>query len=161
MIFDLIVNGHLDTYLVLMPSLTYLLIDDDADDLETFAIALENASVSCRLVTAKNGQEALDLFRAEDNFLPDFVFIDLNMPFMNGKQLLAELKSSKKLQYIPAIIYTTSSHPKDIEETRTLGAAHFLVKPSSIDRLTKLLTKIFNKQPLPFFLNEEIKNLVN
>jgi DNA-binding NarL/FixJ family response regulator len=80
---------------------------------------------------------------------------------MNGKQLLAELKSSKKLQHIPAIIYTTSSHPKDIEETKALGAAHFLVKPSSIDRLTKLLTKIFNKQPLPFFLNEEIKNLVN
>src|SRR5687767_6219669 len=150
-----VVNGLIDAYLVLISSPTYLLIDDDADDLEIFAIALEEISLTCNYVTAKNGIEALDLFRADDNFLPEFIFIDLNMPFMNGKQFLAEIKSSKKLQHIPAIIYTTSSHRNDIDETKALGAAHYLVKPSSIDYLSKILTKIFDKQPLPFFLHEE------
>jgi CheY-like chemotaxis protein len=143
-----------------MPSPTYLLIDDDADDLEIFAIALRDTNIPCHFVTAGNGLEALDLFRNDDDFLPEFVFIDLNMPFMNGKQLLAEIKSSKKLQNIPAIIYTTSSYPNDIEETAALGAAHYLVKPSNIDSLSKILMKIFSKQPLPYFLNEEIKDLV-
>ena len=142
-----------------MPSHTYLLIDDDADDLEIFALALADACIECRLVTAKNGLEALDLFLADDTFSPDFIFIDLNMPLMNGKQFLATLKSSMKLQRIPAIIYTTSSHPKDIEETEALGATHFLVKPTSIGDLTKILTKILDQKSLPFFLNEEFKNL--
>src|SRR5687768_16138579 len=104
-----------------MPSPTYLLIDDDADDLEIFALALADTRMPCHFVTAGNGIEALDLFHADDNFLPEFVFIDLNMPFMNGKQLLGEIKSSKKLQHIPTIIYTTSSHPDDVEETEKLG----------------------------------------
>ena len=143
-----------------MPSPTYLLIDDDADDLEIFSLALKDASISCNFITAVNGQEALDLL-LNDNSLPDYIFIDLNMPFMTGKQFLSELKSSKRFQHIPAIIYTTSSHPNDIEETEALGAAHYLVKPSSIDSLSKILLKIFNKQALPFFLNEEIKTLVS
>jgi CheY-like chemotaxis protein len=143
-----------------MPSHTYLLIDDDEDDLEIFGLALADACITCRLVTATNGLQALDLFLADDTFLPDFIFIDLNMPLMNGKQFLATIKSSTVLRHIPAIIYTTSSHRKDIDETMALGAAHFLVKPTKVACLTKILTKLFDKQPLPFFLNEEIKNLV-
>jgi CheY-like chemotaxis protein len=142
-----------------MPSPTYLLIDDDADDLEIFGLALQDTRLEYHFVTAGNALEALDLFR-DAHFLPAYIFLDLNMPMKTGKEFLTEIKSSEKLRHIPVIIYTTSSHPNDVGETERLGAAHYLVKPSSIDSLTRILVKLFNKQPLPYFLTEEIKDLV-
>ncbi|MDP9230217.1 MAG: response regulator, partial [Bacteroidota bacterium] len=65
-------------------------------------------------------------------------------------------KKNPRLSHIPVIIYTTSSHRKDIEETKQLGAAHFLIKPSSIASLTQILSGIFQQQSLPFSLNQEV-----
>lgn len=118
------------------------LIDDDEDDREIFSLALETADCGCSFIAAKNGIEALKYVDDNPGFVPDYIFIDLNMPYMTGKECLAAIKQIPRLAGIPAIIYTTSSYSKDAEEAHSLGAAHYLVKPASITELTSALSAI-------------------
>ena len=129
------------------------LIDDDEDDREIFTLALEDANRSYKCITAVNGKDALEKLHADQTFIPDFIFLDLNMPVMNGKQFLKEIKTIPRLAHIPVVIYTTSSYEKDIEETKQLGATHYIVKPSSIDTLTKILSELFQKQYTSFSID--------
>ncbi len=139
-----------------MQEVSCLLIDDDADDREIFGIALEDVDKACKCITAVNGIDAFEKLNDDKTFIPDFIFLDLNMPLMGGKEFLREIKKTPCLSHVPVIIYTTSSYQKDIEETKLLGAAHFLVKPSNINRLTQILSGLFQKQLLSFSLNQEV-----
>lgn len=138
---------------------TCLLIDDDPDDLEIFSLALEDVEFPCHCITARNGVDALNILNANQSLVPTFIFIDLNMPFLNGKRCLEEIKKIKRLVEVPAIIYTTSSLAEDVKETSALGAAHYIVKPSSIATLSSILSKIFRNQSLPFLLSERSESL--
>lgn len=82
-------------------------------------------------IRAESCEMALGTLRKATDNLPDVIFLDLNMPRMRGKTCLCELKKDKVLQGIPVIIYTTSSILKDKDETRALGASHFITKPTS------------------------------
>lgn len=136
--------------------ITCLLIDDDLDDQEIFAMALQDVNETFSCQTANHGKQALEKLNAHAALHPDFIFLDLNLPFMSGKQCLQEIKKNPGICHIPVIIYTTSSHNKDIEDAKQLGAAHFLIKPSRIDYLTKILSRLFQKNNLPFTLTLEI-----
>lgn len=131
------------------------LIDDDEDDRDIFTIALENADDTYECVAAKNGVDALNKINADSNFKPEFIFIDLNMPYMSGKECLESIKKNSRFTATPVIMYTTSSFGKDVEETRQLGASHFLVKPPGVNSLTKLLSDILNRKKMPFLLEVE------
>lgn len=120
---------------------TVFLVDDDADDQEIFALALAEVDNSISCITAKSGMEALDKLN-ENTFRPDYIFLDLNMPRMNGKQCLREIKGQAALNKIPVVIYSTSSDDRDIEETRALGAAAFITKPPGISELIRSLHHI-------------------
>lgn len=135
-----------------MSPLICLLIDDDPDDREIFALALEEVDKSCRLVTAKSGGEAIELLKNDPTFVPNFIFLDLNMPLMDGKECLSELKKIDHINRTPIIIFSTSSYDKDVEDTKRLGASYFLTKPSSIKALTNFLIEIFKNKGLPYFL---------
>ncbi|MFD1605313.1 response regulator [Flavobacterium artemisiae] len=115
------------------------LIDDDQDDREIFSAALDAADPSCQCMTAESAESALRILDEEADYAPDFIFLDLNMPLMDGRACLAELRKRPKIDNITVIIYTTSSHSKDIEETRRLGASHYLVKPASFNGLVTFL----------------------
>src|SRR5690348_12426970 len=97
--------------------LTCLLIDDDPDDREIFGIALEEVDKVCRYITTENGIEALELLE-DSTSIPDFIFLDLNMPLMDGKECLREIKKIPHLNRVPVIIYSTSSYEKDVEDTK-------------------------------------------
>jgi len=127
------------------------LIDDDEDDREIFGIALEDAAPGFECIMAKNGLEAIEVL-STGNFVPSHIFLDLNMPYMSGIECLKEIKKKPDLADIPVIVYTTSSHSKDMEETKALGATHYLIKPPSLATLIELLTGIFNKKELPYVL---------
>lgn len=129
------------------------LIDDDEDDREIFAMALKKANADFVCSMAKNGRDALDLV-ANSDFVPNYIFVDLNMPLVSGRECLAGLKKVKRFAAVPIIVYTTSSHCKDIADTQNLGASHYLVKPTSIAELTRLLSTIFTTSSLPFLLSE-------
>jgi CheY-like chemotaxis protein len=139
----------------------FFLIDDDPDDREIFSIALEDASKNCKCITARSGLDALDKLKTDENLTPDYIFLDLNMPILSGKDCLVELKKIPRLSAIPVVIYTTSSLDKDIEEIKLLGASHYLIKPSNMKTLTKILLEFMNtNQPAPFLLQGIILGLL-
>lgn len=124
--------------------ITCFLVDDDTDDQDIFFWAIENISSSIRCITSLDGQRALESLAPDQNFLPDFIFLDLNMPKINGLQCLKEIKEMNHLNQVPVIIYTTSDNPRDQKETLAMGASSFLTKTSDLDALTVALAEIFN-----------------
>ncbi|RYZ28843.1 MAG: response regulator [Chitinophagaceae bacterium] len=123
------------------PPLVFFLADDDEDDRMLFEEALAEVDKKIRCITVKNGREALDVLQNEMVLLPDYIFLDLNMPMLNGLQCLAELKKIELLQHIPVIIYSTSSDKDSMEESKRLGAIDFFVKPSNFTGLKNYLQK--------------------
>jgi CheY-like chemotaxis protein len=124
---------------------TCFLIDDDIDDLEIFELALKSVNPSVVFVTATDGVEAVKKLAEEESFNPDFIFLDLNMPRMDGKQCLQEIRKIRRLQHIPIVIYSTSSEEKDKRETKALGADFYLEKQASITSLKNKLAVFFNR----------------
>lgn len=114
-----------------------LLIDDDLDDREFFCEILDeiNPGLTCDL--ASNGLEALN--QLETSKRPDIIFLDLNMPHMNGFDFLQKVRSSSDFGHIPVIIYTTSDQPQDQQKAKELGAQGFFSKPSSLQTLGEKL----------------------
>ncbi len=121
---------------------TFLLVDDDIDDSSLFEEILHEVDPTVKFVNAPDGQAALDLLRKSNGNLPDLIFLDLNMPKMDGKQCLLELKADAGLAKIPVIMYTTSSQSRDIEQTMMHGAICFITKPTDIRELRNIITSI-------------------
>ena len=115
----------------------FLLADDDLDDIELFceALAMVDASILC--LCATNGEEALDTLR--DNERPNLIFLDINMPRMNGWEFLERVKKMEEFRNIPVLVYSTSKHPKDINTALDLGAICFFSKPESFSELKRIL----------------------
>jgi CheY-like chemotaxis protein len=128
----------------------FFIVDDDPDDQELFIEALKGIDEFCEWESTFNGEEAIEKLKRMTR-LPDFIFLDLNMPRMNGKQFLAYIKNSGRFQDIPVVIYSTSSDQKDMQETTDLGAVYFLQKPNRFDFLLRELEDIIknngNKKP--------------
>lgn len=121
------------------------IIDDDVEDQEIFMEALKEVDQTVQCYTSTNGEDALRQLEQEVVVLPDLIFLDLNMPKLNGKQILRQIKNIGSLKRIPVIMYSTSFAPRDIEEIRELGAAFHLLKPSRFDDLCKSLTSILSR----------------
>ena len=118
-----------------------LLIDDDVDDQEIFVLALKSLYKSVDILTAQDGMEALEILKI---FVPDCIFLDLNMPRMGGKECLAEMRKLPPLKNLPIVIYTTSSLDSDKRETKKLGASDYITKECDINLLKKSLSAFFN-----------------
>ena len=118
-----------------------LVIDDDTDDQELFELALSDLGLGIDCATAYNGIEGLEYLRS--NSFPDIIFLDLNMPKMNGMECLKELKSDLRLKEIPVVILSTSTNTVHQAEALNLGAIQFVIKPSSTAELTTILAGIF------------------
>ncbi|MBL7699530.1 MAG: response regulator [Chitinophagaceae bacterium] len=127
------------------PKRRFFIVDDDTDDQDLFIEAVNEVDSSIECLSASNCEEALDLLKNRKMPMPDMIFLDLNMPRLNGKQCLAELKREAHLRDIPVIIYSTSSEKRDIDETARLGAAHFLTKPNKFEELCKALSFVVSK----------------
>jgi len=126
-----------------MPYRNFVLIDDDEDDHEIFCAAVKSISPSIDFTTFFDASEALVKLGQMD-VPPDVIFLDLNMPIMNGQQFLTLIKKDINLQNIPVIIFTTSSNVSAIRATKDLGAHDFITKPSSFDEIVILLKPLFS-----------------
>ena len=122
---------------------TCFLIDDDIDDQEIFTLVLKSVNPSITCITANDGIEAVSKLTSEETFNPDYIFLDLNMPRMDGKECLREIKKIDRLKSTPVIIYSTSSAQHDISDTRALGASGYLEKQSSVTELKNRLAHYF------------------
>jgi CheY-like chemotaxis protein len=113
--------------------------DDDIDDRELFGDALADVNNDISLDTAEDGIEALKKLQDDGAETPDLIFLDLNMPRMDGKQFLKKIKENNALSEIPVYIYSTSSNEEDRKETIAMGAAKFIVKPNSYTALCDII----------------------
>jgi CheY-like chemotaxis protein len=118
-----------------------LLIDDDDDDQEIFLEAVLEISAEVKCTALCDASEALRKL-ADGELQPDVIFLDLNMPVMDGQQFLTEIKQRSGLQHIPVIIFSTSSHTATIIQTKALGASDFITKPGAYNDLVNILTPL-------------------
>ncbi|NCI50518.1 response regulator [Sediminibacterium roseum] len=117
-------------------------VDDDMDDLMLFQDAMNEIDSQIKIETAGNGVDAIKKLTQGLISQPDYIFIDLNMPLMNGIQCLQEIKKMPAYSSIPVIIYSTSSYERDILQTINSGAFHYIVKPFSFQELCEKLKKV-------------------
>lgn len=108
--------------------LNVLLIEDDTIEVMKLNRTITKLKLNHKIVIANNGEEALKTLKF-DNFLPDIILLDLNMPKMNGIEFLSILKSDENLRHIPAVILTTSKNQKDLLECYKIGIAGYVLKP--------------------------------
>ena len=107
-----------------------------------FVEALTEINPAIKCVMAKNGKEALLILQNDLFELPDYIFLDLNMPIMNGLNCLIEIKKTAVLKHIPVVLYSTSAEKEFTDASKKLGAMDFFVKPSNFSGLLKYLKKI-------------------
>jgi two-component system, chemotaxis family, response regulator Rcp1 len=131
-----------------------LLVDDDAIDRELFIDAINLVCKGHQVIEAENGQKALEFLNSSSS-LPQLIILDLNMPVMDGREALKELKAHTRFKHIPICIMSTSSAHFDILNAYENGANLFLVKPLDfkflIQMLTSLLTLFGKHVALPKF----------
>jgi len=122
-----------------------LLIDDDDDDQFIFLTALENVAPDSHCDISNNALEAFQYLHTRVE-TPDIIFLDLNMPLMNGFEFLLILKSDPRLISVPVIIFSTSDNPEDQARAKDLGAVQFITKTADIELLKKDLRHIFSRK---------------
>lgn len=120
----------------------FLVADDDEDDRFFFLEALRTIDPGITCMLASNGREALTLLQSDFFSLPDYIFLDLNMPLMNGFKCLEEIKKIPALSEIPVILYSTTSEKEVEEKSRKAGAFSFFIKPSSPADLISYIRKL-------------------
>lgn len=127
-----------------MRKLAVLLVDDDETDRFLLTRALRYLP-DVRCYAVESGIECLDMLNKQQPFIPDFIFLDLNMPGLSGKETLVELKKDPRFKRVPVVIYTGSFRQQDIEETKALGASYYLAKPVGFEQLRDTLGAIFTE----------------
>jgi PleD family two-component response regulator len=116
-----------------------LLIDDDADDQHFFSVVLKQVSENVDLIVAKDAQTAMQILRQDPS--PDYIFLDLNLPGIDGYEFLLHLKRDIKHRKIPVIVYSAIDDETQIAKTKKLGAADFFTKTYKLYELEALLRK--------------------
>lgn len=124
----------------------FLLADDDADDTSIFCEALGLIDTDVECSTVENGRRVFERLKEFGPVKPDLIFLDINMPIMDGWDCLRALKQNPEYKTIPAIMYSTSSARKDVELAYQLGALLFLTKPEDFKELCQIL-EIVAKNP--------------
>lgn len=128
-----------------------LIADDDAEDRMLITDALKESRLRNNVQSVENGEELLQFLRNKGKFsdkkkfpTPGIILLDLNMPKMDGREALKEIKADKKLCSIPVIVLTTSKAEQDIVKTYNLGVNSYITKPVSFSGLVDVM-KTLNK----------------
>jgi len=126
--------------------ITILMADDDADDRKLTKEALEESRLANSLRFVENGEELLEYLRRQGNYSdpessprPGMILLDLNMPRMDGRTALGEIKNDPDLRQIPVVILTTSRADEDVFRSYDLGVNSYIVKPVTFEALVDIL----------------------
>ena len=131
--------------------LTILMVDDDPDDFFLVQHALGDKKNGFDLRLLEDGEELMDYLLQRGRFeetacasKPCLILLDLNMPRMDGREALREMKADPSLRHIPVVVFTTSNDTDDIMAAYQLGASSFIVKPASYERLVAVLGSLMD-----------------
>lgn len=119
------------------------LVDDDFDDREIFQEAITQCRPDIQLLFAVDGQEALQILDSSAT-LPDVIFLDYNMPGMNGVDCLKQLKLSARTKSIPTVMYTTSGDREQEKLVLRLGADYYMKKTNTFTQLCDELSRLLD-----------------
>lgn len=120
-----------------------LLVEDNVDDEALTIRALRNSNIANRVIIAHDGVEAVNiLFGGEDPPLPELVLLDLNLPKMNGFEVLKRIRSEERTRTLPVVILTTSDEDRDLVEGYKLGANSYVRKPVNFEEFSKAVKQL-------------------
>ncbi|NTU74933.1 MAG: response regulator [Anaerolineaceae bacterium] len=143
--------------LVYRKKVVILLVEDNPGDIRLTREAIHEGNIVCDLHVAVDGEEALAFLRKEAKFAnvptPDLVLLDLNLPKINGWEVLSEMKTDQNIKKIPVVVLTTSKAEEDILAMYSLHANCFITKPVDFDQFFTIVQSIkdfwFNIVKLP------------
>ena len=118
-----------------------LIVEDGDEDFDVLRLALRDAGVTNELVRCADGDEAL-AYLARKDARPALILLDLNLPGLDGREVLRELRASASLRTIPVMVLSTSNSPRDVELCYREGANCYAVKPIGLDKLERLVRLI-------------------
>ncbi len=122
------------------PPKKVLVVDDDADDRDLIKKVFTECHDSLDIVELGDGAEVMKyLHSCTDAQLPSLILLDLNMPVMNGFEVLMEIKTNDRLHQIPVYVFTTSNQARDRVHSVRLGASGMITKPASYDKWLETL----------------------
>lgn len=134
------------------PGLNILLVEDDSDDILFFQEAVKKLEIVNEVTVVRNCEELFNQFELNRTF--DVIFLDINLPLIDGKQCLKKIKISDRFHGVPIIMFTGSSAQMDVEETYESGAHYHVVKPYAHSNYVESLKIVLkhnwkDKQPRP------------
>lgn len=123
-----------------------LLVEDNPGDVRLTEEALKESRISVNMRVAMDGMAALAMLRREGQYagqpIPDLILLDLNMPKMDGRELLRQIKTDEALKHIPVVVLTTSAAEKDILQAYGLHANCYITKPVEFDQFMEIIKSI-------------------
>jgi CheY-like chemotaxis protein len=123
-----------------------LLVEDNEDDVELTLAALEDSKIRMEIHVVSDGVSAMAFLRREGKYMdkprPDLILLDLNLPLMDGREVLKEIKEDSKLNDIPVVILTTSEDEGDILKAYKLHANCYISKPVDFLRFTEIIKQV-------------------
>jgi CheY-like chemotaxis protein len=117
-----------------------ILIDDDRDDQEVFVAAVQDVNPEVKVNVNDNAERMLTELK-EAPTLPDLIFLDINMPKMDGFEFMMNMQRDIRLRKVRVVFYTTTNRPEQIEKANALGAIGFITKTNSYGELCEALQK--------------------
>lgn len=129
-------------FIILRPERYILLVDDDPDEHLLFEDALKELKDSPKLSYARDGQQLMQFLSGDKAELPAIIFLDLNMPRMNGFECLQEIRKSSRLNKIPVVIFSTSSQTQAIDKVYEQGANYYIRKPNTFSMLKEVIERM-------------------
>ena len=120
-----------------MPKRTLLYVEDEDATVFLLQTALNDAEIAVRVCRVADGEQALSFLNKHGQYMeaptPDLVLLDLNLPKVNGLEVLAEMQANDSLRPIPVVVFTSSSLAADKRKSLALGAQDYITKPSTLD----------------------------
>ncbi len=123
-----------------------LLVEDNEDDVELMRISFEKSKIKVNLHHVKDGEECMAFLHKQGEFAeaptPDLILLDLNMPRMDGREVLTEISQDAKLSHLPVVILTTSSEDSEILDMYKLRCSSYIVKPIDFQQFHRVIQSI-------------------
>jgi chemotaxis family two-component system response regulator Rcp1 len=126
--------------------LEILLVEDNEGDIQLTIEAFKEAKIRNQIKVVRDGEEALDYLRKEGNYAnvpsPDIILLDINLPKIDGKEVLSTMKNDPVLKSIPVIMLTTSSSDLDVQESYANHANCYVIKPVDLNKFMDVVRSI-------------------
>lgn len=126
-----------------------LLVEDNPDDIELTRIAFAQADLESRLDVVRDGAQALDYLFARGAYadrdparLPAIVLLDINLPKLNGREVLQAIRANEATRKLPVVVLTTSTEPFDVDASYQLGANSYIRKPVDFEQFVESVKQI-------------------